>query len=1071
MTILGGSRSFRKRKDAPPAESTFALCGAYAGMVGVIFVDAARPVFAPSANEPYASIGTPADNTKTMKVFHFNKKDTKIFAYVQHLLYLCALKIKQNEIFKSRTMHNHFFPAATCCILMGLLLTGCNQNKTATWQPVGDRIKTEWASEVNPENVLPEYPRPQLQREEWQNMNGLWQYAITDKGLPQPTEWQGEILVPFAVESSLSGVGKEVGAEQELWYRRTFRVPSTWRGRRVKMNFGAVDWQATVYINGIAVGQHTGGYAPFSVDITPYLHKRGAQEVTVRVYDPTDKGYQPTGKQVENPRSIWYTSVTGIWQTVWMEPVEANSIVRVQTVPDIDKGVLAVTAVTEEERDGDLVRVELKKDGKTVVTGKGRARQAVLLTVKDMQLWSPEQPELYDLCVRLEREGKTIDKVRSYAAMRKISRAQDAEGKWRMQLNNRTYFQYGPLDQGWWPDGLYTAPTDEALVYDIQKTKDLGFNMIRKHVKVEPDRWYYHCDRLGMLVWQDMPSGDLGNEWEPREMRGGTDRARTAESRKDYYQEWEEIMDFCSPHPCVVVWVPFNEAWGQFETEKVVAWTQEKDPSRLVNQSSGGNFRDCGDIFDLHHYPQPEMYLFDEARVNVLGEYGGIGLPVEGHLWWNQRNWGYIRFSNTEEVTAEYVKYAQQLEELVKKGFSAAVYTQTTDVEGEVNGLMTYDRKVMKVEEEVVRAANLRVRAVGSESEKTESGIDPQKFQDTVDGHRTGLYTLRNTNGMEVTITNFGGRIVSILVPDKDGKKRDVVLGFDNIRDYETIPSDFGACIGRYANRIANGQITLDGQTYQLETNNFGHTLHGGPKGWQYRVYQAEQADAKTLTLKLISEDGDNGFPGRVKAGCTYTLTEDNTLRMEYFGATNAVTVINMTNHTYFNLTGDGGKDILGHLLWLNARETTPIDATFMTTGEVREIEKGSAFDFLSAPKAVGQDIDQEDEQLTNGHGYDHNWILQASQQGLTKAATLYCPETGIEVEVRTSEPGIQVYTGNFLDGSVTGKRGEVYGHRHAICLETQKYPDTPNKPEWPTAVLRPGERYQSTTEFHFSVK
>ena len=977
----------------------------------------------------------------------------------------------KNEIFKSKVMHTHFFHAAAYCVLTGLLLTGCNRNQSATWQPVGDKIRTEWSEQVNPDRVLPEYPRPQLQREEWHNLNGLWQYAITDKGLPQPTQWQGEILVPFAIESSLSGVGKEVGANQELWYRRTFRIPSTWRGRRVKMNFGAVDWQATVYINGIEVIRHTGGYAPFSVDITPYLHKRGEQEMTVRVYDPTDKGYQPTGKQVENPRSIWYTSVTGIWQTVWMEPVRENSIMRVQTVADIDKQQLSVTTMTEEAECTDQVRVVLTKDGKEVARGKGRAGQEILLSVEDMRLWSPEHPELYDLCLTLERDGKAIDHVRSYAAMRKISRAKDAEGIWRMQLNNRTYFQYGPLDQGWWPDGLYTAPTDEALLYDIQKTKDLGFNMIRKHVKVEPDRWYYHCDRLGMLVWQDMPSGDLGNEWAPRTMRGGTDRDRTAESREDYYQEWKEIMDFCAPHPCVVVWVPFNEAWGQFETEKVVAWTQQRDPSRLVNQSSGGNFRDCGDIFDLHNYPHPDMYLFDKERVNVLGEYGGIGLPVEGHLWWNQRNWGYIRFSNSEEVTAEYMKYARQLEELVKKGFSAAVYTQTTDVEGEVNGLMTYDRKIMKVREEAVRAANMSVRAAGSESELTQSGMNPQKFQDIVDGHRTALYTLTNRNGMEVTITNFGGRIVSILVPDKDGNKRDVVLGFDNIQDYETIPSDFGACIGRYANRIANGQITIDGQTYQLDTNNFGHTLHGGPTGWQYRVYQAEQADNHTLKLSLISENGDNGFPGRVKAGCIYILNDDNTLRMEYFGTTNAPTVINMTNHTYFNLTGSGENDILGHKLWLNARQTTPIDATFMTTGEIRDIDKGSAFDFLTAPKTIGQDIDADDEQLTNGHGYDHNWILQPNNGRLTKAATLYCQETGIELEVRTSEPGIQVYTGNFLDGSVTGKRGEVYGRRHAICLETQKYPDTPNKPEWPSAVLRPGERYQSTTEFHFSVK
>ena len=470
-----------------------------------------------------------------------------------------------------------------------------------------------------------------------------------------------------------------------------------------------------------------------------------------------------------------------------------------------------------------------------------------------------------------------------------------------------------------------------------------------------------------------------------------------------------------------------------------------------------------------NYYPESDI---EDVKLQLLGEYGGIGWPVEGHLWWNQRNWGYIRFSSSEEVTAEYVQYAKELEEFVKKGFSAAVYTQTTDVEGEVNGIMTYDRKVMKMNEEAVRNANMAVRMAGSESELTQSGLDPMKFQDNVNGERTALYTLTNKNGMEVCITNFGGRIVSILVPDKDGNKQDVVLGFDNVKDYENIPSDFGACIGRYANRICHGQITLDEQTYQLDTNNFGHTLHGGPTGWQYRVYHAEQTDAHTLRLSLVSEDGDNGFPGRVKAGCIYTLTEDNSLRMEYFGKTDKTTVINMTNHTYFNLTGSGDKDILAHTLWLNAKQMTPVDGTFMTTGEIVDIEEGGAFDFFTSAKAVGKDIEQQNEQLQNGHGYDHNWVLLANKgEQLNHVATLYCEETGIELKVKTSEPGIQVYAGNFLDGTVSGKRGEVYGHRHAICLETQKFPDTPNKPAWPSATLRAGEEYKSTTEFCFGVR
>ena len=349
------------------------------------------------------------------------------------------------------------------------------------------------------------------------------------------------------------------------------------------------------------------------------------------------------------------------------------------------------------------------------------------------------------------------------------------------------------------------------------------------------------------------------------------------------------------------------------------------------------------------------------------------------------------------------------------------------------------------------------------------AGLNPDNFKDNPDGRATALYTLKNANGMEVAVTNFGGRIVSILVPDRDGVMRDVVLGFDNIRDYETIPTDFGACIGRYANRINEGQITLNGKHYQLLTNNYGHTLHGGPTGWQYQVYEAEQTGNNVLRVTIVSPDGDNGFPGKVNAECIYTLHDDNSLEMQYSATSDAPTIINMTNHSYFNLHGDGNKDILDHLLWLNSRQMTPVDSTFMTTGEIATIAPGTPFDFFAQAKPIGQDIETEDIQLLNGHGYDHNWVLEPCEQETRLAATLYCPESGIKLSVFTTEPGIQVYTGNFLDGTVTGKRGEVYGHRHAVCLETQKYPDTPNKPEWPSATLRPGEVYSSKTIFSFS--
>lgn len=590
-----------------------------------------------------------------------------------------------------------------CC---ALALALCAQ---AQWKPAGDKIKTQWAEQVNPKSVLPEYPRPLMERSEWQNLNGEWEYAIKPVGEVEPASFDGNILVPFAVESSLSGVQKEVGEKNELWYKRSFTVPAKWKGKDVMLNFGAVDWKAEVFVNDVLVGSHKGGYTPFSFNITPFLKGSGAQKLVVRVWDPSDKGYQPIGKQTSNPQGIWYTSVTGIWQTVWLEPVASNHITAVKSIPNVDANALNVTVGASTPCVTSIVEVKLLDKGAVVASAKGVQGQELRLGVKNPTLWSPENPYLYDMSITLSQNGKVIDQVKSYTAFRKISVEKDKNGILRMCLNNKPLFHYGPLDQGWWPDGLYTAPTDEALLYDIKKTKEWGFNMIRKHVKVEPARWYYHCDKEGILVWQDMPSGDMGNRWEPHKYNGGTDKERSVESVANYYQEWKEIMDLGVSHPSIVVWVPFNEAWGQFDTEKVVAWTKAYDPSRLVNPASGGNHRPCGDILDLHNYPGPDMFLFDAQRVTVLGEYGGIGLPLENHLWWNKRNWGYIQFKNSDEVTAEYVKYANELKGFVKRGFSAAVYTQTTDVEGEVNGLMTYDRKVIKINEAKVKAVNQSV--------------------------------------------------------------------------------------------------------------------------------------------------------------------------------------------------------------------------------------------------------------------------------------------------------------------------------------------------------------------------
>ena len=579
----------------------------------------------------------------------------------------------------------------------------------AQWSPAGDKIKTKWAEEIDVNNVLPEYPRPLMERTDWKNLNGLWEYAIKEVGAAEPSSFDGQILVPFAIESSLSGVQKRVGDDNELWYKTTFTVPSNWKNKKVLLHFGGVDWKSDIWVNDIKVGTHEGGYAPFSFDVTPFLTKSGDQKLVVKVWDPTSSGYQPRGKQVNRPEGIWYTPVTGIWQTVWLEPVAEKYIEYVRTTPDIDNSRLSVELLTSGTNYTDVYQVEVFDGTTKIATAKASANQPVDISIPNAKLWDTDSPFLYDLKVSLMSSGKVIDQVDSYFAMRKVSTKRDEHGIVRLQLNNKDVFQFGPLDQGWWPDGLYTAPTDEALKYDIVKTKEFGYNMIRKHVKVEPARWYTHCDQLGILVWQDMPNGDRSPRWQNRQYFDGTELKRSAESEANYRAEWKAIMDFLYSNPSIVCWVPFNEAWGQFKTQEIVEWTKAYDPSRLVNPASGGNHYPVGDMLDLHNYPHPEMYLYDAQRATVLGEYGGIGLALEDHLWATDRNWGYVQFKNKKQVTDEYVKYGEQLLKLIKAGFSAAVYTQTTDVEGEVNGLMTYDRKVVKIEEDRVRKINQEI--------------------------------------------------------------------------------------------------------------------------------------------------------------------------------------------------------------------------------------------------------------------------------------------------------------------------------------------------------------------------
>ncbi|WP_118194146.1 glycoside hydrolase family 2 protein [Albibacterium indicum] len=580
------------------------------------------------------------------------------------------------------------------------------------WQLKTDKIVSTWAENIDVTNVHQEYPRPQMVREDWVNLNGLWDYAITPKEANKPANFEGNILVPFAVESALSGVGRTVGKDSILWYNTNFKAPSS-RNKRLLLHFGAVDWKSEIFINGQSVATHEGGFDPFTVDITDYVKGR-TQELTVKVWDPTDEGPQPRGKQIRNPHGIWYTPVTGIWQTVWIEAVPETHIVSTKHTPDIDNEELSFTAKVANAKAGDQLRVTVLDGQQEVSSQEFGVNEEIKLAITNQKLWSPENPHLYDLNIELLRNGKVIDQVDSYFAMRKISMEKDSKGIQRMLLNNEFVFQYGPLDQGWWPDGLYTAPSDEALKFDVIKTKEMGFNMIRKHIKVEPARWYYHCDQLGMLVWQDMPSGDLGNRWDSRPGVFGlaTEQDRSAESEAYYKKEWNLIMDALHNFPSIVMWVPFNEAWGQFKTKEITEWTMEKDPSRIVNSASGGNFHPTGHIVDLHNYPEPAMPspdLFGEDYILILGEFGGLGLPVDDHVWQQKDNWGYQSFKTPDELFDRYSALMDRIPNLIRAGLSGAVYTQTTDVEVEVNGLMTYDRKVIKIPVEKLKQVHQKL--------------------------------------------------------------------------------------------------------------------------------------------------------------------------------------------------------------------------------------------------------------------------------------------------------------------------------------------------------------------------
>ena len=584
------------------------------------------------------------------------------------------------------------FAHATLSLVAALCLTTSVASGQGGWRPANPRLLTRWAADVDPMRVLPEYPRPQMVRSRWQNLNGLWQFAIvTDSAAPLPfgRDLAERILVPFAMESALSGVGRHA---ERVVYRRTFEAPALGEGEHLLIHFGAVDWRASVYVNGHRVIEHTGGYSPFTADITAALAPGSReQELVVSVFDPTDSFGQPRGKQVSHPGGIWYTPVTGIWQTVWLEPVPAASIDRLRLTPDLPNGTLHLRVTGRGGTSGLRVEAVASSNGRVVGRGAGALDGDLRVAVPNAHPWSPDDPFLYDLTVRLRRGNAVIDSVTSYFGMRSVSRGRDAHGFERIRLNGKPIFLLGPLDQGWWPDGLYTAPTDAALRNDIEVMKALGFNMVRKHIKVEPARWYYYADKLGLAVWQDMPSG-----WND-----------TPAARSDFATELRAMVQDLYNVPSIITWVPFNEKWGQFDTRRIVGIIQSLDSSRLVNDASGWQHEGAGDIIDVHRYQGPQAMYGAEGRVAVVGEFGGLGYKVNGHAWAGD-TWGYGGlFPSADSLADRYTLLLNRLfHDRDTYGISAGVYTQLTDVEVELNGFMTYDRAVMKFDTARTAAVN-----------------------------------------------------------------------------------------------------------------------------------------------------------------------------------------------------------------------------------------------------------------------------------------------------------------------------------------------------------------------------
>jgi beta-galactosidase/beta-glucuronidase len=562
-------------------------------------------------------------------------------------------------------------------------------------------MQTRWAKDVKPGNVLPEYPRPQMVRNNWQNLNGLWQYAVTDWDANQPEKFDGEILVPFPIESALSGVQKAFLPMQRLWYKRNINKPDTKGNKRVLLHFGAVDWKATIYLNGKLIGSHLGGYQHFSFDITASL-KNGSNELVVSVYDPTNMGNNPHGKQTLRPKNILYTACSGIWQTVWLETVPPAYINSLYMTPDVDANCLELYVYTTGTSKDYIVEAIATTDLKTVSL-RGAPGALLELPIERAHLWSPDDPFLYNLTVRLLYKGEVADTVFSYFGMRKIEVKKDNEGIPRLFLNNKYTYHLGVLDQGYWPEGLFTAPTDSALQFDVRTIKDMGFNTIRKHIKIEPDRWYYHCDKLGILVWQDMVTC------------AGYNNYATAQFENESEANLQQLHNF----PSIVMWVLFNEGWWSYDQQRLTEWIKRTDPSRLINGHSGENLDEespaaladkwiSSDIADIHRYPGPALAPPLPGKAMVLGEWGGVRVSIAGHQWNTSRSWGYLDILPSEFVS-QYDYMIRKLSRYEKAGLSGSIYTQPYDVESEENGLMTYDREVMKIPVATLKKMNATI--------------------------------------------------------------------------------------------------------------------------------------------------------------------------------------------------------------------------------------------------------------------------------------------------------------------------------------------------------------------------